>query len=127
VSDRPNDAPREGSNSLPDLGLGPLDDAPSAMRSVPLNRTVTGERCDDCGNRYDDVYWIDDDLWALIHERAPAGLLCPSCAVRRGVTAIRPDYDRADAAFRIALATKGIDVEGLPARDSTVAYENPCQ
>jgi hypothetical protein len=24
------------------------------------------------------------------------------------------DYERADAAFRIALATKGVDVEGLP-------------
>jgi hypothetical protein len=48
-------------------------------------RTNEGEHCDDCGNQYEDVYWIDDDLWALLHERAPAGLLCPSCAIRRAL------------------------------------------
>ena len=44
-----------------------------------------GEHCDDCGRAYSDVYWLDDDLWMLLHERAPAGLLCPSCVVRRAL------------------------------------------
>ena len=43
------------------------------------------EHCDDCGRAYEDVYWLDDDLWALLHERAPGGLLCPSCVVRRAL------------------------------------------
>lgn len=43
------------------------------------------ERCEDCDSPYDDVYWLDQDLWDLIHERSPAGTLCPSCAVRRAM------------------------------------------
>lgn len=45
-----------------------------------------GEHCDDCGSAYSDVYRVDEDLWALLHERAPAGLLCPSCLVRRALS-----------------------------------------
>ncbi len=41
------------------------------------------EHCDECGRAYCDVYDLPDALWALIHERAPAGLLCPTCALRR--------------------------------------------
>lgn len=38
--------------------------------------------------------------------------LCPGGSRRRVVV----DYERADAAFRIALAVKEVDVEGLPTR-----------
>ncbi len=39
-----------------------------------------GEKCNDCGKIYLDVYATPDDVWKQIHERAPAGLLCPTCA-----------------------------------------------
>jgi hypothetical protein len=41
---------------------------------------MDSERCEDCGSFYDVTYHIPDEVWALIHERAPAGLLCPFCA-----------------------------------------------
>lgn len=38
------------------------------------------ETCDDCGRGYGRLIWTaPDELWALLHERAPGGLLCPGC------------------------------------------------
>lgn len=41
------------------------------------------EHCDECGRQYCDVYYLPDSIWARIHERAPGGLLCPTCALAR--------------------------------------------
>ncbi len=64
-----------------------------------------GEHCDDCGSAYSDVYRVDEDLWALLHERAPAGLLCPSCLVRRALSHERTG-DAIDQ-LRAAIEDKG--------------------
>jgi len=44
------------------------------------------EACQDCGNQYETVYWVNDSLWRLISpkpESPGAGLLCIPCADRR--------------------------------------------
>lgn len=56
------------------------------------------EHCDACGRGYEHVYHVPDWMWAKLHERAPAGLLCPCCAVMRayrvgmqfGIEAVTP-------------------------------------
>lgn len=45
------------------------------------------EPCDQCGRFYATVYHLPDEVWALIHDRAPGGLLCPGCADRRAAEA----------------------------------------
>lgn len=49
-------------------------------------RLAEGEHCQECGAAYDTVYWLPDDIWALITpkpDNAGAGLLCPTCADKR--------------------------------------------
>lgn len=45
-----------------------------------------GECCQACGVVYSTVYWLPDDVWAVITprpENVRAGLLCLFCAERR--------------------------------------------
>jgi hypothetical protein len=45
-----------------------------------------GEHCQECGCAYDEVYLLPDEIWAKISPKpAPAGLLCPVCALNRVV------------------------------------------
>ena len=41
------------------------------------------EHCQECGKAYAAVYGVPDDMWARICSRAPAGLFCPTCAIRK--------------------------------------------
>lgn len=53
---------------------------PKRKNKDPRNE---GERCDQCGARYLEVYWLPDSWWHMICPRAPAGLLCPLCALEK--------------------------------------------
>ncbi len=53
------------------------------MTALTANQIEEGEKCDQCDRHYLDVYSVPDGVWALIHDRAPAGLLCPTCALDR--------------------------------------------
>ena len=55
-----------------------------------LNLTVreepgAGETCRACGHRYATVYWLPDEVWALITPSSAleGGTLCPRCADMR--------------------------------------------
>lgn len=63
------------------------------------------ETCNDCHQPYADVYWIDDELWARLHERAPAGLLCPSCLVRRALAKGRDEAELKGHGYQRVAAT----------------------
>jgi len=45
-----------------------------------------GEHCQACGSPYETVYWLPDDLWAVVApkpENLAAGTLCPRCVDAR--------------------------------------------
>ena len=55
------------------------------LASLPVSfGSPDGEVCEACGDRYDTVYRIPDDVWAKITPReGSAGTLCLPCADRR--------------------------------------------
>ena len=68
---------------LPEVVSGPALEAleriaPTAPRGDEAPDWTTWEKCGECGRRYGDVYWADDDQWAKVGDTF-AGLLCPSC------------------------------------------------
>jgi hypothetical protein len=58
----------------------------SATGDDEVAGAVNGERCQVCGQPYDDVYWLPDEWWHRITpkpDKPGAGLLCPQCALDR--------------------------------------------
>jgi len=55
-----------------------------ASEAVAVMEVEEGEHCQVCGRAYSDVYSLPDKLWEKITPKlAPAGLLCPTCALSR--------------------------------------------